>query len=224
MPTPTRLVLSVSDGCSFSCPKLPTCSLVRLVPPRYTVSVRMSSLLPLLVETKFEPGRPASATFSVPPCTASVPATVVLPVAAVTLNLFVFTARSPVTPRVVDSVVAPLTASVPPTAVLPLAAVTLNLFVFTDTDPPMSSELESVVAPVTPSVPPTLVLPLAAGTLNLLVLTATSPLAASVPTLALPLLSVPPSVVLPAWSIVSFGTAFTLSEARLPLYPEAVVR
>src|SRR3989442_168138 len=60
----------------------------------------MSSLLPLLVETKFDPGRPASAMLSVPPCTPSVPATVVLPVAAGTLNLLVLTERSPATAAV----------------------------------------------------------------------------------------------------------------------------
>src|SRR2546426_262176 len=117
---------------------------------------------------------------------ARVPATVVLPVAAVTLNLLVLTDRLPVTAAVPERVVAPVTDSVPPTAVLPLAAVMLNLLVFTATEPATFSVLESVVAPLAASVPATLVLPFAAAAVNLLAPTVRSPLVVSVPTLALP--------------------------------------
>ena len=96
----------------------------------------------------------------VAPVTPSVPATMVLPVAAATVNLFVFTARSLVT------------ASVPPTLVLPVEAVTTNLFVFTAT------------SPVTPRVPATVVLPLAAVTVNLFVFTERSPATVTLPSSA----------------------------------------
>src|SRR5438309_5757307 len=117
--------------------------------------------------------------------TPSVPAIVVLPVAALTLNLFVFTARSLVTPRVPAIVVLPVAAvtlnlfvftarslvtpRVPAIVVLPVAAVTLNLFVFT------------ARSLVTPRVPAIVVLPLAAVTWNLPVLTFTSPAIAVLP-------------------------------------------
>ncbi|TMD56773.1 MAG: hypothetical protein E6I83_02050, partial [Chloroflexi bacterium] len=69
------------------------------------------------------PNVPLVGPVMVAPSTERVPPTVVFPVSAVTMNLFVFTVRSLVTPRV------------PATVVLPLAAVTLNLLVFTEKFP-----------------------------------------------------------------------------------------
>ena len=77
------------------------------------------------------------------PTELKVPATLVLPLPAMTLNLFVLTLKLPVTSRVLRRVAAPVTPRVPATVVAPVAAVTLNLFVFT------------AKLPVTPSVPST---------------------------------------------------------------------
>ena len=93
------------------------------------------------------------------PVTPKVPATVVLPLAAVTLNLFVFTARLPVIPAVLENVAAPVTPSVPATVVLPLADATWNLFVLILNCPARLSVLESVATPVTLRVVPTVVAP-----------------------------------------------------------------